>query len=57
MNGTDIIRVEQFRQLKKEIRGSEEHMIVGIDVAKERQNVWPKMINIAAIFTLHSSIM
>ena len=40
MNGTDIIRVEQFRQLKKEIRGSEEHMIVGIDVAKEKHHAF-----------------
>ena len=29
-------RLEAFRQLKKEIRGSTEHLIVGIDVAKDR---------------------
>ena len=29
-------RLEVFRQLKKEIRGSTEHLIVGIDVAKDR---------------------
>jgi hypothetical protein len=28
MNDREIIRLEQFRQLKKEIRGSEEHLIV-----------------------------
>ena len=33
MDDREIIRLEQFRQLKKEIRGSEEHLIVGIDVA------------------------
>jgi len=40
MNGTDGIRIGQFRQLKKEIRGSEEHMIVGIDVAKEKHHAF-----------------
>ena len=34
MNEVDFIRLEQFRQLKKEIRGSSEYLIVGIDVAK-----------------------
>ena len=34
MNEVDIIRLEQFRQIKKEIRGSSEYLIVGIDVAK-----------------------
>ncbi len=29
-------RLEQFRRLRKEIRGSTEHLIVGIDVAKDR---------------------
>ena len=37
MNDREIIRLEQFRQLKKEIRGSKEHLIVGIDVAKQNQ--------------------
>jgi transposase len=31
-----VTRLEKFRQLKKEIRGSENHLIVGIDVAKEK---------------------
>lgn len=30
------IRLTEFRQLKKEIRGSEKHLIIGIDVAKEK---------------------
>jgi transposase len=33
---SNLPRLEEFRQLKKEIRGSEEHLIVGIDVAKEK---------------------
>jgi transposase len=34
MNNVDSIRLEQFRQIRKEIRGSSEYLIVGIDVAK-----------------------
>ena len=30
------IRLERFRKLKKEVRGSEKHLLVGIDVAKEK---------------------
>lgn len=40
MNGVDNTRIELFRQLKKEIRGSERHLIVGIDVAKEKHNAF-----------------
>ena len=36
MDGVDGTRLKRFRQLKKEIRGSEKHLIVGIDIAKER---------------------
>jgi transposase len=36
MNEVDAIRIEEFRQLKKEIRGSREYEVVGIDVAKEK---------------------
>ncbi|MFO7943376.1 MAG: IS110 family transposase [Anaerolineales bacterium] len=36
MDGVDSIRLKRFRQLRKEIRGSEKHLIVGIDIAKER---------------------
>jgi len=32
MNTIDNIRLEEFRQLKKGIRGSKEHLILGIDV-------------------------
>ena len=31
---------EKFRQLKREIRGSQQHLIVGIDVAKERHHAF-----------------
>jgi hypothetical protein len=40
MNEVDRIRLEQFRQLKKEIRGSERHLIVGIDVSKEKHHAF-----------------
>lgn len=36
MNEVDAIRIEEFRQFKKEIRGSREYEVVGIDVAKEK---------------------
>jgi len=29
MNNVDSIRLEQFRQMKKEIRGSKEYLIAG----------------------------
>jgi hypothetical protein len=34
MNDAEDIRLKAFRQFKKEIRGSKEYLIVGIDVAK-----------------------
>ncbi len=40
MEQVDRIRLEQFRQLKKEIRGSEKHLIVGIDVSKDRHHAF-----------------
>ena len=36
MNEIDGIRLKQFRQIRKEIRGSKDFMIVGIDVAKAK---------------------
>jgi transposase len=36
MNNVDTIRLEQYRQIRKEIRGSREYLIVGIDVAKDK---------------------
>jgi hypothetical protein len=40
MNCINDIRLEQFRLLKKEIRGSEEYLIIGIDVAKEKHRAF-----------------
>jgi len=40
MNEKNCIRLGEFRQLQKEIRGSDEYLIVGIDVAKERHNAF-----------------
>jgi len=37
MNEVDITRLDQFRQIRKEIRGSREYLIVGIDVAKDKR--------------------
>ncbi len=36
MNPEDRTRLEKFRQFRKEVRGSSEHLLVGIDVAKEK---------------------
>ncbi|MBM4307267.1 MAG: IS110 family transposase [Deltaproteobacteria bacterium] len=33
-------RLEEFRQLRKQIRQSEKHLIVGIDIAKERHHAF-----------------
>ncbi len=40
MDIADRIRLEEFRQLRKEIRGSERHLIVGIDIAKDKHNAF-----------------
>lgn len=40
MKEFNLPRLEEFRQLKKEIRGSEKHLIVGIDVAKEKHHAY-----------------
>ena len=40
MEQLDVIRLQKFRQAKKEIRGSDQYLIVGIDVAKERHNAF-----------------
>jgi len=36
----DDIRLEEFRQFRKEIRGSKDYLIVGIDVAKEKHHAF-----------------
>jgi transposase len=40
MNDSEIIRHQQFCQFKKQIRGSSEHLIIGIDVAKEKHHAF-----------------
>lgn len=40
MNKKEDIRLKEFRQLRKEIRGSKEHLMVGIDVGKERHHAY-----------------
>jgi len=40
MNEVDAIRVKEFRQLKKEIRGAEDYLIVGINVAKDKHHAF-----------------
>jgi transposase len=40
MNEVEGIRLEQFRQLRREIRGSEEYLLVGIDVAKDKHHAF-----------------
>ena len=36
MDRNDDTRLKEFRQLKNEIRGSTQHLVVGIDIAKDR---------------------
>ena len=40
MNTEEIIRIEKYRQLKSQIRGSEKHMIVGIDIGKDKHHAF-----------------
>ena len=40
MDQVDRNRLEEFRQLRKEIRHSEKYLIVGIDIAKERHHAF-----------------
>jgi transposase len=40
MDRNERIRLEEFRQLKNEIRGSKQYLIVGIDIAKDRHHAF-----------------
>ena len=40
MNEVEDIRLTEFRQFKKEIRGSKDHLIMGIDVAKDKHHAF-----------------
>jgi hypothetical protein len=37
---TEDIRLQEFRQLRNEVRGSAQHLLVGIDIAKERHTAF-----------------
>jgi len=36
MNGEDFSRLEEFRQFRREVRGSNEYLLVGVDIAKDK---------------------
>jgi len=38
MNGIEFNSIDRFRQFKKEIRGSKDHLIVGLDIAKRKHH-------------------
>jgi len=40
MDSLDRTRQEQFRQFQKEIRGSEQYLIVGLDIGKDRHHAF-----------------
>ncbi len=40
MNRLDRTRVEEFRQFKREVRGSEKYLIIGIDIGKEKHHAF-----------------
>ena len=40
MNVDENTRVKEFRQIRKEVRGSDKYLLVGIDVAKEKHHAF-----------------
>ena len=40
MDTNDDSRLARFRQLKREIRGSTRHLVVGIDISKDRHHAF-----------------
>jgi len=40
MDTNEDIRLKEFRQLKREIRGSRDHLVIGIDIAKDRHHAF-----------------
>ena len=40
MDGEDHSRLEKFRQFRKELRGSSEYLLGGIDVSKDKHNAF-----------------
>jgi transposase len=45
MEYVNAIKLQEFRQARKEIRSSDQYLVVGIDVAKERHNAFFGMAN------------
>jgi transposase len=54
MEQEDVIRLREFQQVKSEIRGSKKYLIVGIDVAKEKNNAF---LGTADGRTLHKGLI
>lgn len=54
MEHVNVIRLRQFQQIRKDIRGSDQYLIVGIDVAKERHNAF---FGTATGRTLHKGLV
>jgi len=40
MNNETIFRIQRFREFKEQIRGSEEYLIVGIDISKDKHHAF-----------------
>jgi transposase len=40
MNKDEVTRFQQFRQFRSEIRGSEQYLVIGIDVAKDKHHAF-----------------
>jgi len=40
MDNETFFRIKKFRQFKEEIRGSEEYLIVGIDISKDKHHAF-----------------
>jgi transposase len=40
MNVDELTRIKKFRQIRKEVRGSEKYLLVGIDVAKDKHHAF-----------------
>ena len=54
MDYVDDIRLQEFWQVKSQIRGSDQYLIVGIDVAKEKHNAF---FGTATGTTLHKGLI
>lgn len=50
MHATKYVRLDQFRTLQQTIRGSDKHLVVGIDIAKDRHNAFFGTANGKALF-------